>query len=169
MLPEKQTVYMNASIIYHTDFGLGFRQQSNHTTYNIRDNSIVRLAALGTLLCTTPYQHCCQNRGQWHYPNGSAVPTSQSGTILFTSRNDQGILSLKRRTDFQETIPGVDGVYECQIPDINGRTQTLSAWIFSGPLCKFSALLHFCFECALKCNPHVGMTHIYMTNLLIRT
>ena len=133
------------SCFFNTDLGLRLRHQSNHTAYNIQDNSIVRLAALGTLLCTTPYQHCCQNRGQWHYPNGSVVPTSQDGTVLFTSRTDQGGLNLKRRTDFQETIPGVDGVYECQIPDVNGRTQTLSAWIFSGPLCKFSALLHYLF------------------------
>ena len=100
--------------------------------------------------------------GQWHYPNGSVVPTSQDGTLLFTSRSNQGILSLKQRIDFQETIPGVDGVYKCQIPDINGRTQTLSAWIFSGPLCKFSALLHFWFGCVLKCNTHVGMTHLHI-------
>ena len=133
------------SCFFNTDLGLRLRHQSNHTVYNIQDNSIVRLAALGTLLCTTSYRPCCQNRGQWHYPNGSVVPTSQDGTILFTSRNDQGILSLKRRTDFQGTIPGVDGVYECQIPDVNGRTQTLSAWIFSGSLCKFSALLHYLF------------------------
>ena len=133
------------SCFFNTDVGLRLRYQSNHTAYNIQDNSIVLLAALGTLLCTTPYQPCCQNRGQWHYPNGTVVPTSQDGTLLFTSRTDQGGLNLKRRTDFQETIPGVDGVYECQIPDVNGRTQTLSAWIFSGPLCKFSALLHYLF------------------------
>ena len=124
-------------LFYHTDLGLRVRQQPNHTAYNIRDSSIVRLATLGTLLCTTPYQPCCQNRGQWHYPNETVVPTSQSGTLLFTSRLDQGILGLHQRTDFQETIPGVDGVYKCQIPDENGITQTLSAGIYSGPPCKF--------------------------------
>ena len=144
MLPENQ---LYVSIIYATPqmLDLDFVNSLTHTAYNIRDNSIVRLAALGTLLCTTPYQHCCQNRGQWHYPNGSVVPASQSGTLLFISRNDQGILSLKRRTNFQETIPDVDGIYKCQIPDVTGRTQTLSAWIFSGSLCKFSALLHYLF------------------------
>ena len=124
---------------YHTDVGLRLRHQSNNITYNIRDNSIVRLAALGTLFCTTPYQHCCQNRGQWHYPNESVVPASQSGTLLFTSRLDQGILSLQRRSDLSHESG--DGVYECQIPDMNGRTQTLYAWIYNGPLCK---LLHLC-------------------------
>ena len=125
---------------YHTDVGFRLRHHSNHTAYNIRDNSNVRLATLGTLLCTTPYQHCCQNRGQWHYPNAAVVPASQSGTLLFTSRLDQGILGLQRRTGFQESFqesyPGVDGVYKCQIPDVNGRTQTLYAWIYSGSLCK---------------------------------
>ena len=146
---------------FNTDLGLRLRQHPNHTAYNIRDNSIVRLAALGTLLCTTPYQHCCQNRGQWRYPNESVVPASQSGTFLFTSRLDQGGLGLQPRTNFQETYPGVDGVYKCQIPDKNGITQTLSAWIYSGPLCKFSALLHLCYKVAPKLNFLKGL-FIYM-------
>ena len=128
-------------ICMNTDLGIMLRQQSNHTLFNIQDNSILRLAALGTLLCITPYQPCCQNEGQWHYPNGTVVPASQNGTLLFTSRIDQG-LGLHQRKNFQETIPGVDGVYECQIPDENGITQTLSAWIYSGPPCKFTVLLH---------------------------
>ena len=105
-------------------------------------NSIVRLAALGTLLCTTPYPHCCQNRGHWHYPNGSVIFASQAGALLFTSRTDRGRLGLQWRTGFQEMYPGVDGVYECQIPDVTGRTQTLYAWIYSGPLCKLLCLCH---------------------------
>ena len=123
---------------FNTDLGLRLRQRFNHTAYNIWDNSIVRLAALGTLLCTTPYQHCCQNRGQWRYPNESVVPASQSGTLLFTSRLDQGILGLQRRTGF--SYESEDGVYDCQIPDENGITQTLYAWIYSGPLCELLAL-----------------------------
>ena len=138
------------SCFFNTDVGLRLQYQSNHTAYNIQDTSIVRLAALGTLLCTTSYQQCCQNRGQWHYPNGTVVPTSQSGTLLFTSRNGQGILGLQPRTNFQATYPGVDGVYKCQIPDENGIIQTLSAWIYSGPLCKFSALLHLHYKFALN-------------------
>ena len=94
----------------------------------------MRLAALGTLLCTTPYQQCCQDRGQWHYPNESVVPTSQDGTLLFTSRTDQGGLDLQWRAGFSHE--SIDGVYECQIPDENGRTQTLYVGIYSGPLCK---------------------------------
>ena len=124
------------NLFCHTDIGLKLQQQPNHTAYNIRDNSIVRLAALGTLLCLTSYRPCCQNRGHWHYPNGSVVPASQAGALFFTSRTDQGRLSLQRRTGFQETYPGVDGVYECQIPDENRRTQTLYVGIYSGPLCK---------------------------------
>ena len=140
------------SCFFNTDVGLRLQYQSNHTAYNIQDNSIVRLAALGTLLCTTPYRHWCQNRGQWHYPNGTVVPTSQSGTLLFTSRNGQGILGLQPRTNFQATYPGVDGVYKCQIPDENGIIQTLSAWIYSGPLCKLTALLHLHYKFALNYN-----------------
>ena len=121
----------------------------------------MRLAALGTLLCTTPYQNCCQNRGQWQYPNGSVVPASQDGTLLSTSRLDQGILGLQARANFQETYPGVDGVYKCLIPDKNGITQTLSAWIYSGPPCKFSALLHLCYKFAPKYNFVKGL-FIYM-------
>ena len=126
-------------IFHFTDLGLRLRHQSNHTAYKIRDNSIVRLAALGTLLCTTPYQHCCQNRGQWHYPNESVVPTSQDGTLLFTSRTDHGRLDLQRRAGFNHE--SADGVYECQIPDENGRTQTFYTWIYSGSLCKLLPLL----------------------------
>ena len=126
-------------IFHFTDLGLRLRHQSNHTAYNIQDNSIVRLAALGTLLCTTPYHPCCQNRGHWHYPNESVVPTSQDGTLLFTSRTDHGRLDLQRRAGFNHE--SADGVYECQIPDVNGRTQTLYTWIYSGPLCKLLLLL----------------------------
>ena len=126
------------TLFCHTDVGLRLRQQPNHTAYNIRDHSIVRLAALGTLLCVTPYQNCCQNRGQWRYPNGSIVPASQDGTLLFTSRFDQGVLGLQGSTNFSHE--SVDGVYECQIPDEDGRTQSLSAWIYSGPPCKLLAL-----------------------------
>ena len=131
---------MSAQLIfYYTDLGLRLRHQPNHTAYNIRDNSVVRLAALGTLFCTTPYQHCCQNRGHWHYPNESVVPTSQDGTLLFTSRTDHGRLDLQRRAGFSHE--SADGVYECQIPDKKGRTQKFYTWIYSGPLCKFLSLL----------------------------
>ena len=133
-------------VVYHTcfntDLGLRLRQHSNHTAYNIRDNSIVRLAALGTLFCTTPYQHCCQNRGQWRYPNETVVPTSQARTLFFTSRTDQGVLGLQRRTSFNHE--SADGVYECQIPDVNGRTRNLYTWIYSGSLCKLPALAFSC-------------------------
>ena len=77
------------------------------------------------------------------------MPASEDGSLLFTSRTDQGGLGLQPRTNFQETYLGVDGVYKCQIPDENGITQTLYAWIYSGPLCKFSALLHFSYKFAL--------------------
>ena len=82
-------------IFHFTDLGLRLCHQSNHTAYKIRDNSVVRLAALGTLFCTTPYKHCCQNRGHWHYPNESVVPTSQDGSLIFTSRTDHRRLDLR--------------------------------------------------------------------------
>ena len=129
---EVMNVLMN--LFFHTDVELRFRQHPNHTVHNIPENGIVRLAALGTLFCTTPYQPCCQNRGHWRYPNGSVVPTSQDGTLLFTSRTDKGRLGLQRRTSF--THGSANGVYECQIPNENGRTQTLYVGIYSGPLCK---------------------------------
>ena len=122
------------NLFCHTDVELRFRQHPNHTAHNIPENGIVRLATLGTLLCTTPYQNCCQNRGHWQYPNGSVVPTSQDGTLLFTSRTDKGRVSLQKRTSF--THESANGVYECQIPNENGRTQTLYVGIYSGPLCK---------------------------------
>ena len=122
------------NLFCHTDIGIKLQQQPSLTAYNIRDNSIVRLAALGTLLCTTSYRPCCQNRGQWHYPNGSVVPTSQDGSLIFTSRTDHGRLDLQRRAGFSHE--SADGVYECQIPDVNGRTQTRYVGIYSGPLCK---------------------------------
>ena len=122
------------NLFCHTDIGIKLQQQPSLTAYNIRDNSIVRLAALGTLLCTTSYRPCCQNRGQWHYPNGSAVPASQDGSLIFTSRTDYGRLDLQHRAGFSHE--SADGVYECQIPDEKGRTQTLYVGIYSGPLCK---------------------------------
>ena len=127
------------NLLHHIDVELRLRHQPNHTAYNIRNNSIVHFTALGTLLCTTPYQHCCQNRGHWHYPNGSVVPTSQSGALLFTSRLDRG-LGLQRRISLSHE--SVDGVYKCLIPDQNGITHTLYAWIYSGPLCKFLTLIY---------------------------
>ena len=150
---------MTAQLIYfyHTDVGLRLRHQFNHTAYKIRDNSIVRLAALGTLFCTTPYQHCCQNRGQWHYPNGSVVPASQDGSLIFTSRSDLGGLGLQRRAGFSHE--SVDGVYECQIPDVNGRTQTRYVGIYSGPLCELQL-------CCIKSYVHLFKCGYYQNHAM---
>ena len=68
------------------------------------------------------------------------MPASKDGSLLFTSRTDHGRLDLQRRAGFSHE--SADGVYECQIPDEKGRTQTLYTWIYSGPLCKFHCLPH---------------------------
>ena len=141
----------------HTDVGLQFRQQPNHTAYYIQDNSILRLAALGTLHCITPYRPCCQNRGHWHYPNESVVPTSQDGSLIFTSRTDRGRLDLQRRAGFSHE--SADGVYECQIPDEKGIAQTFYTWIYSGTLCELQL-------CCIKSYVHLFKCGYYQNHAM---
>jgi len=131
-------------IYYFLDVLLAISQQYNAANH-IPNGGVVRLAALGTLLCKTVYNPCCSTvwQGGWSYPNGSAVPPAASGATLFTSRSSQGYIGLNQRNNFSEYGLNVDGVYNCEVPDASGTTETLYVGIYSGPVCKlpFSILL----------------------------
>ena len=75
----------------------------------------------GALVCITDLIRCCRNDdtpgeggalGEWFYPNGSAVPISDSGYDFYRSRGT-GIVRLHRRNN----IISITGQFCCVVPD----------------------------------------------------
>ena len=131
------TIFCFMKICCFPDVWLTISRQYNAAN-NIPNRGSVRLAALGTLICTTVYRPCCSTPGQggWYYPNGSVVPPAAGGATLFTSRSGQGYIGLNQRNNFRENGLNVDGVYSCEVPDASGMNDTLYVGIYSGPVCK---------------------------------
>ena len=106
--------------------GVGF--SLNGTTY--RNNSLVTLEYIGeggdALLCMTEYSTCCKqpDRGNWFFPNGTRVPTSNNQWDFHRTR-DQMVVLLQRRRG------GEDGVYRCEILDELNVTQTIYIGVYT--------------------------------------
>ena len=62
--------------------------------------------------------------GNWYFPNGTEVPTSDTGWLFYTTRGP-GVVQLHRRTG------GVSGIYRCEIPDQSGVNQTLDVGLYA--------------------------------------
>ncbi len=103
----------------------------NNTQY--LGNSSINLAAVRTdtngLICVTPFEPCCQfspnRQGRWLFPNGSQVESMHSGHGIFISRGSHSII-LQRMHNSE----CVSGVYTCEVPDINGKTTQLYAYLY---------------------------------------
>ena len=84
------------------------------------------------LLCVTPDNiTCCSTTetggaplGNWYFPNGTEVPTNDTGWLFYTTRGP-GVVQLHRRTG------GVSGIYRCVIPDQSGVNQTLNVGLYA--------------------------------------
>ena len=85
-----------------------------------------------SLLCVTPDNaNCCSSAetggallGNWYFPNGTEVPTDDTGWLFYITRGP-GVVQLHRRTG------GVSGIYRCVIPDLSGVNQTLYVGLYT--------------------------------------
>ena len=114
--------------------GEGVRFSLRGTTY--QNNSLVTLEDIGegddALLCLTDNRMCCARAqspgggilGNWYYPNGTGV--ANYGVMWGFYRNrGQSVVRLNRRRG------GENGIYCCEIPDINSVTQFIYIGVYT--------------------------------------
>ena len=103
-----------------------------------QNNSIVILKDIGegddALFCMTNQTACCQRSytsgmkstaiGNWFFPNGTRVPSSGDNWDFHRTRG-QMMVRLQRRRG------GAEGIYNCQIPDTLGFSQTKYIGVYS--------------------------------------
>ena len=103
----------------------------NGTTY--QNNSLVTLEDIGerddALLCVTDLAACCRSPyagpiGNWFFPNGTRVPSSNNQWDFHRTRGNMVVLLNRRRS-------GEDGIYRCVIPDAMNVTQTIYIGVYS--------------------------------------
>jgi hypothetical protein len=96
---------------------------------NFPNNSIVTATDIGegllALFCFTNQENCCESEAdaRWLFPNNTVVDTSGG---LFGSRG-LSMLSLNR----QDGAMVENGLFRCEIPDVEGDIQTLYAGVYS--------------------------------------
>ena len=86
----------------------------------------------GALLCRTNLTACCRPpytgagsaTGNWFFPNGSRVPSTDTQWDFYRTRG-QMELALQRRRG------GVDGIYSCEILDLMNVTQTIYIGVYT--------------------------------------
>ena len=108
----------------------------NGTMY--QNNSLVSLKDIGegdgALLCMTDLADCCQQPytngigknaiGNWFFPNGSRVPSSNNQSEFHRTRGQSVVLLQRRRG-------GVTGIYRCEIPGAMNVIQTIYIGVYS--------------------------------------
>lgn len=81
------------------------------------------------LFCVTNKSDCCHigpNRaGEWYHPNGSVVLPYLFNNNMYRNRNTS-IARLNQRRD-----GGVNGMYRCDIPDVNGIIVSLYVGLYT--------------------------------------
>jgi len=99
----------------------------------LTNNSIVTNTDIGTgsaaLNCTTTYTPCCGSANpdtQWFFPNGSQIPNNPTLPYQRWRGRFPGRVILNRNSDNTTT-----GVFHCDIPDVNGVTQSLYVGIYT--------------------------------------
>ena len=88
----------------------------------------------GNLVCRTDNTSCCRNAdnpagtggfGEWFYPGGGVVEfyfnSPPSGQIYRMRRSDQVV---RLRRDGSAGTTSANGIYRCEVADLNGVTQT---------------------------------------------
>ena len=105
-----------------------------------------------TLLCLTnytrqsPYTGDMGNAiGNWYFPNGSRVLSSQSQSSFYRTRSQMAI-RMNRRRD------GVEGIYHCEIRDAMNVTQTIYIGVYSASTGEWSILFQsYCVVYVMCC------------------
>ena len=105
-----------------------------------------------TLLCLTnytrqsPYTGDMGNAiGNWYFPNGSRVLSSQSQSSFYRTRSQMAIRMNHRRD-------GVEGIYHCEIRDAMNVTQTIYIGVYSASTGEWSILFQsYCVVYAMCC------------------
>ena len=64
--------------------------------------------------------------GNWYFPNGTEVPTNDTGWLFYTTRGP-GVVRLHR---LDNRSGGASGIYRCEIPDLIGLNQTLDVGLY---------------------------------------
>ena len=86
------------------------------------------------LLCVTDQTACCRPPytdplesgaiGNWFFPNGTRVPSSNSQWNFHRTRGRMMLLLHRRRGE-------VEGIYSCVVPDAMNVTQTICIGVYS--------------------------------------
>ena len=85
------------------------------------------------LLCMTSFTACCRppytatksSLGNWFFPNGTVVPSNGAQWDFYRNRG-QMVVRLNRRSG------GVEGMYQCVIPDSLNVTLTIYIGVYTG-------------------------------------
>ena len=102
-----------------------YQNNSNVTLEDIstRDGALLCRTNL-TACCRPPYSGAGSATGNWFFPNGSRVPSTDTQWDFYRTRG-QMELALQRRRG------GVDGIYSCEILDLMNVTQTIYIGVYT--------------------------------------
>ena len=101
------------------------------------NNSVVELSEISenpshSLMCVTLKRPCCHTPpydfGVWYYPNRSVVPSYIAEYSFYSSRDNGGIVNLRRR-DTGSSLTESLGQYCCEIPNASNIIHRLCVQI----------------------------------------
>ena len=108
---------------------------------NIGNNSLVNLTDVGigtsSLQCITDFSYCHGRTnsssvgvGNWYYPNGTRIPSAANNSGIsdlpyYVRRGFQNVMLQRNR------VSTTTGIFRCDIPDVNGTTQTFFVGIYN--------------------------------------
>ena len=95
---------------------------SNNSQINIRN---VGISPNSSLQCITDRNPCCLNQdprvGEWYLPHGELVQGTFSTTEFYSTRGDDGDVSLNRPSE----VISPTGRFCCKVADATSMNQTL--------------------------------------------
>ena len=99
------------------------------------NNSLLSLELFNTssppLSCVSTFPSCCDTlrAGNWFLPDASTpVGVATGNESIYHSRDDNQTVSLHVRSG-TGTVP--EGLYRCEVPDVDNVTQTLYVGIYA--------------------------------------
>ena len=105
--------------------GTTYQNNSNVTLEDIGENDTALLCMTNlTACCRPPYTSKNMSAGNWFFPNGTRVPSSDPQRDFYRTRG-QSVVHLNRRRG------GEDGIYRCKIPNSMNVTQTIYIGVYT--------------------------------------